>query len=218
MKNLDTTAVRDGLVEVLELDPEVQRASIELYRQLAKGRPVPPEDVASKEQLESSAFSPVEYDEQGRVVAFGGLSLKPTSHRFEVGGQRLYTWCALDALFLPHVLGLPARIESTCPVSGRRIQLRVGPEGIESCKPDGALMSLVVPGSRLKGNVRSNLCCHVHFFATENAARAWSSEHEGSTLLPVSGASELAQDITQRLFKDTNRVGNRGEPWSESDL
>ncbi len=203
MKSLATAAVRDGLVKVLELDPEVQRASIALYRQLARGRPVPPEDVASRERLESSALSPVEYDEQGRVVAFGGLSLEPTPHRFEVSDQSLYTWCALDALFLPHVLGLPARIESTCPISGRQVRLRVGPEGLEASEPSDALMSLVVPGARLKGNVRSNLCCHVHFFASEDAAHTWISDHTGSTLLPVSEASELARDMTQRLFKDS---------------
>ena len=95
MKGLDTAALRDGLLKALDLDPEVQRASIELYRQLARGRPVPPEDVASKEQLETSALSPVVYDDQGRVVAFGGLSLKPTPHRFEVSGQSLYTWCGV---------------------------------------------------------------------------------------------------------------------------
>ncbi len=202
MKNLDTTTLRDGLLKALEVDPEVQRASIELYRQLARGRPVPREDVASREQLETSALSPVEYDEQGRVVAFGGLSLKPTSHRFEVSGQSLYTWCALDTLLLPHVLELPAQIESTCPISGRQVRLRVGPEGLEALEPSDALMSLVVPGARLKGNVRSDLCCHVHFFASEDAARTWISDHTGSTLLPVSEASELAQDITRRLFGD----------------
>ena len=34
-----------------------------------------------------------EYDDQGRIIG-QGLTLRPTSHRFTVAGEELYTWCA----------------------------------------------------------------------------------------------------------------------------
>ena len=39
------------------------------------------------------------------------------SHRFEVAGRTLYTWCAWDSLFLPQILGQEAEVESTCPLT-----------------------------------------------------------------------------------------------------
>jgi alkylmercury lyase len=57
--------------------------------------------------------SDLETDEQGRVVGYG-LTLRPTPHRFEVDGQRLVTGCALDTLMFPRLLGVTARVESSC--------------------------------------------------------------------------------------------------------
>ena len=42
------------------------------------------------------------------------LTLRPTPHGFNVDGKQLYTWCALDTLFFPAVIGRPARVESPC--------------------------------------------------------------------------------------------------------
>jgi hypothetical protein len=40
--------------------------------------------------------SHLQRDQQGRVVAFSGLSLRPTAHRFEILVPPLHTWCAWD--------------------------------------------------------------------------------------------------------------------------
>lgn len=80
-----------------------------LLRELARGKPISAAalaastDRAEHDVTDTLARWPnVRRDDHGRVVAFGGLSLRPTEHRFEVGGRRLYTWCAWDTLFLPH--------------------------------------------------------------------------------------------------------------------
>lgn len=217
--NRDSKALADGLTETLKVDVEAQRAGVELYRQLADGKPVPLENVASvlavsvgdlKETLEKWAISALEYDEEGRVVAFGGLTLKPTAHRFQLAGQTLYTWCAFDTLFIPRLLNKTAQVTSTCPVSGRSIHLSVGPDGIEQCRPDGAYISLLTyPASQLKGNVKSCFCCHIHFFASQDTAHTWLSQHEGASVLPVNEASKLVQSVTERAFRLPGQVPNR---------
>jgi alkylmercury lyase len=48
-----------------------------------------------------SRWPNVQYDDGGAVVAFNGLSLTPTPHRFCLPTRQLFTWCAWDTLFLP---------------------------------------------------------------------------------------------------------------------
>jgi alkylmercury lyase len=215
----DSNALADGLAETLKVDGETLRAGVELYRQLAAGKPVRLDNVASvlavsvgdlKETLEKWAISALEYDEKGRVVGFGGLTLKPTAHRFQVSEHPLYTWCAFDTLFIPRLLNKTAQVTSTCPVSGRSIHLSVGPDGIEQCRPKGAYISLLTyPASQLKGNVKSCFCCHIHFFASQDTAHTWLSHHEGASVLPVNEASRLVQSVTERAFLSPGQVPKR---------
>jgi hypothetical protein len=53
-------------------------------------------------------------NEQGAVVGSHGLSIIPTEHRISIGGQDLFTWCAVDAVGIPAVLGVDATIISKC--------------------------------------------------------------------------------------------------------
>jgi hypothetical protein len=62
-------------------------AALALLRELARGEPV---DAAAA----PARWLNVKHDESGRIVAFSGLSLTPTAHRFTVAGRKLYTWCA----------------------------------------------------------------------------------------------------------------------------
>ena len=204
--------LRDTLLSEFELEPESRRVSVELYRQLAAGRSVSPADVAAalsipvsrvEAVLAQATLSAAEYDEEGCIVSFGGLSLRPTPHRFQVGDQALYTWCAFDTLFLQRVLGKPAQVESTCPVSGSKIRFAVTSNGVGECTPDAPFMSLVTSETgQLKNNVKRSFCCHVHFFASAEAASEWNSERDGAVILPLAEAAELARSFSDRLFGD----------------
>ena len=209
--NQDLGALTDGLVEAFKVDIEVQQAFVELYWQLAAGKPVPLENVASvlavsvgqlKKSLGEWVISALEYDEQGHVIAFGGLTLKPTPYRFEVAEKMLYTWCALDCLFIPRLINKSAKVESTCPVSKCLIRLLIEPDRIGQCNPDGAYISIVPLGScQLKVNVRDSFCCHVHFFDSHDTAHTWLLEHEDAFILPVNKAFKLAKIIADQLLK-----------------
>ena len=93
-----------------------------LLRLLAEGSPISPSRVAAElnmapDELASALerSTAVELDEEGNVTAAFGLTLSATPHRFQANGHEFYTWCALDTLYIPGVIGQTAKVESTCP-------------------------------------------------------------------------------------------------------
>ncbi len=104
----------------------------------------------SADLLGDLAASGVEVDGTGHVVG-AALTTRRTPHRFLVGGRDLYTWCALDALFLPGLLDQTALVRSTCPVTGADIRLTVAPDRVEECAPPGTVLTVVVPGDSYTG-------------------------------------------------------------------
>src|SRR5690242_12427239 len=110
-EGLDLQKLSDQIIglfpaEYVKLSPAEQRLSIQLYRLLARGRPVPLENLASASnisienvRLSLERCPGVVYDDSGGVIGYWGLALSKMSHCFEVGDQMLYTWCAWDSLF-----------------------------------------------------------------------------------------------------------------------
>jgi alkylmercury lyase len=136
----------------------------------------------------------VHFDAGGRVVAFIGLGLSPTTHRFEVSGRALYTWCAWDTLFIPRVLGQAARVQSECPVADQPIRLLSMPDGIRNLEPAGTLVSFVTPQrARVEKDVIASFCCQVHFLSSADAAERWLAPHPDRLILSVEEAGQLGQ-------------------------
>ncbi|MEW6208698.1 MAG: organomercurial lyase, partial [Acidobacteriota bacterium] len=129
-------------VESIKLNTVEQLVSVQLYRLLASGQPVSIERLASEVKLPRDAvqvileqWPGVFYDEAYCVVGYWGLALPKMSHRFEINGQVLYTWCAWDSLFIPEILGVTAQVESFCPVTGNKIRLTVAPDLVKHADP-----------------------------------------------------------------------------------
>lgn len=183
-----------------DLDPSQQRLALATYRLLGEGRPFRPEELARRVNLPTEEVASffdewpmVQRDRQGRVVAFGGLTLEPTSHALEVDGRTLHTWCALDTLFLPELLGRPARIRSTSPETGETISLTVDGAGVHDVAPEGAAMTLHEVGGFDLQDVVGTFCCYVHFFASEQAARAWAERSEGTYVASIAEGFEYGR-------------------------
>ena len=177
----------------------------ELFRQLllllVEGKPVSPDQVAvtiakSREEAVDllRELPSVELDDEGNLIGMG-LTLRPTPHRFEVEGRTLYTWCALDALIFPSIIGKPVCIESPCPVTGTVIRVQLTPNTVERVEPPSAVVSMVTPETI--EDVRSAFCNFVHFFSSSESATKWLADNPGAVVISVDEAYNLGRMLTK---------------------
>ncbi|MCI0156556.1 organomercurial lyase MerB [Leifsonia shinshuensis] len=150
-----------------------------------------------------AAVPDIEY-EYGRIIG-QGLTLRPTPHRFEVNGEQLYTWCALDTLIFPTLLDASARVESVSPTTGEPITITVGPRGVQSVSPETAVVSLVNPSDMT--SVRSAFCNQVHYFTSAGDAQTWLETHPGGEVMPVTEAYALGTQMARTMIENAQEVG-----------
>lgn len=177
-----------------------------LLRLLAHGEPATAEALAEAtgcpvEEVRRvlPTLPSVELDAQGRVVG-SGISLRPTPHRFVVNHRQLYTWCALDTLIFPKILGATAQVLSPCHVTGEPVSLTVHPDHVTDLEPATAVVSVVTPDDVI--DVRAAFCSQVHFFASAEAAQPWLEQHPDITVLPVAEAFALASQLSAGPFEE----------------
>ncbi|WP_308468503.1 organomercurial lyase MerB [Rathayibacter soli] len=180
---------------------------VPLLRLLALGQPVEVGALAAAtgkavpEVIRALASVPdTEYDDAGRIIG-QGLTLNPTPHHIEIGGILLYTWCALDTLIFPAILGASARIESACQACGVPVRVTVNTSGATAVEPVSAVVSLVNPEDM--STIRSAFCNQVHFFASPEAAQPWLAAHPGGTIIPVTEAYQLGTTMAENLLNKT---------------
>ena len=181
--------------------------AVTLWRLLSRGEPVTTSMLAdatgrSPSQVSSQLerWPNVEHDSNRGVVAFGGLTLRDTAHRFEIDGRRgLHTWCAFDTLFLPAILEATAQVRSACPVTHRAVELVVTPERVENCDADALYVSFPPMAQADARNIARTFCCHVHFLDGADAARAWTAAHAHGAALRLPADFELGHDVIAPL-------------------
>ena len=146
-----------------------------------------------------------EWDGDGRLVGFG-LILRPTAHRFTVGGRTLYTWCPADTLMFTMILAEQAVAESTCPVTGEAIRVELSRQSLVSLSPPTAVITQRL-GFEPVGDLRTEVCDHGLFFASPAAASGWAAEHPDGEVLSVAEAFDRSRATCEALgWLDTNRT------------
>ncbi len=196
--------------EFLNLSLKEQKLSVHLYRLLAEGQPVSTERLANDLNLPSddvtnilNKWPGVYYNQDNYIIGYWGLALPKMSHRFAINGHTLYTWCAWGSLFIPEIINETAHVESTCLVTGKKIQLTVTPDGIEKLNPASAVMSFVTPESfKIRENVISNFCHYIHFFISSEAGSNRKSDNQGTFILSIDEAYYLGRKKNAVQYKD----------------
>ena len=193
-----------------------QRLSLDLYRLLAEGQPVP--RTALAKQLEISietvnrildGWPGVFSDGEQRIVGYWGLSIPAayrSTHTMKMNGRTLAAWCAWDTLFLPQLVGHTAEIESASPNNAGTVRLSITPQHVERVEPVEARMSVLVPDAQeMQKNVVTSFCHFVHFFPSRQAAESWTGKHAGTFLLSIHEAHVLARLKNQAQYRDVLR-------------
>ena len=187
------------------LSLEHRHLFVPVLQQLATARPVEPQrlaDLAGLPVEQTVALlrqAPGEWDPSGTRLVGLGLTSKPTRHRFQVHGHSLYTWCAVDAMFFPMLIGAPARIQSPCVATGHLIQIDLTPAGVEHVEPSSAVVSVVTPATDVS-EVRRAVCAAQNFFCSAEAASQWQAEYPQALLLPVTDMFELYRRVVVQVW------------------
>jgi alkylmercury lyase len=206
----DLTALAAALAQAMpEFDADERRLGVAAYRELATGEAVSPERLARRTGLaapqveERLARWPGVYrDSQGALIGFWGLTQQEIPpHRFEVAGQRLWTWCSWDSLFIPVILGTTAHVQSVCATTGMPISLVVTPDGVAEAAPAGAVISFLRPAGKFDADVIASFCHHVLFFSSEEAGRQWIAERPHHFLLSLEQGFVLGRLVVEARYE-----------------
>lgn len=173
----------------------------ELVRQLANGRPTSRPALAAAlgwpgERVEASLARVRSVEFEGESIVGAGLTLRPTPHVFEIDHRRLYTWCALDALMFPAIIGKICRVVSPCAMTGTPVSVTVSPDRVLDCQPQEAMVSVVLPDLT---NLRESFCDRVRFFGSASVAESWVASREAAVVMSVRQAFCLGQDLARHL-------------------
>ena len=201
---------------LLDYGPDRSRLLLRILRTLGQGRPVSVEQVdqlidelgISRDDGRALVSQVAERGPDESVVGMFGLTLNETQHRLTVNGNQLFTWCALDTLFLPIVLGQSTSIESESPMGNAKVRLTVSPRRVEAVEPAGAVVSIVAvdPDTADISSVEAvwgTFCNHVFFFATRSDAQAWAAgrdNRDAIEIVSVDEAFELGQLLSSTLL------------------
>jgi len=179
-----------------------------IVQQITRGEPVTSATLQASLQVNQyeleqrlAQFPDVEFDRVGNIVGLG-VSMVPTSHRFQIGGKLLYTWCAFDTVLLPPFLSVEAQVQSTCPVTSQTITFIATYEGtVLDLFPAGSVMSLIVPANR--GDcTRATFCQQSLLFQSEQAAATFLADHPETLILSVEGAASVGRLVAQSCLPD----------------
>jgi alkylmercury lyase len=190
-----------------------QRLSLDLYRLLAEGQPVPRTALAKRQEIPLETvdrildgWPGVFSDAERRIVGYWGLSIPEayrSAHTLKTNGRTLSAWCAWDTLFLPQLLGHTAEIESVSPNDARLVRLTVTPRQVERVEPVGARMSLLLPDiQEVQKNVMTSFCHFVHFFPSREAGLSWTAKHVGTFTLSIHEAHVLARLKNEAQYRE----------------
>lgn len=185
-------SLRD-LMQELRISPKLNKTEsvllMDIIRDVSNGNRVSlnelkkriPEAKLPKKNLDAFLLRECELDDKGNIVGVYGLSQNRGRHRIFINGKMLYTWCALDSLYMAQLFNQTVRVESVCPQTNDQILLTLSPQKVEKYKPADAIISVVHPATNqcevtTVDAVNECFCQYSNFFSSIAAAKNWFHE------------------------------------------
>jgi hypothetical protein len=141
-------------------------------------------------------------DHAGRITAAYPFSALPTPHRVQIADSAtVFAMCAIDALGISAMTGLPAVIESADPSTGQPVTVHVD-RASTTWDPATAVVYVGHTGNECAGPSASVCCGYMNFFATRAAAAIWAAAHPeiSGAILSQSHALQIGISIFGQLL------------------
>jgi hypothetical protein len=142
-------------------------------------------------------------DPGGQITAAYPFSAVPTRHRVQITGEAtVFAMCAIDALGISAMTGLPVVIESADPSTDAPVTVHVD-QAASTWDPDTAVVYVGRPGGQCAGPSASVCCGYMNFFANRAAASAWEASHPEITggILSQARALQVGIGIFGQLLR-----------------
>lgn len=199
-----------------------KKLSLSLYRLLANGLPVPVGKLAEASGIDDaeisktlSSWAGVQFDDNGNVIGFWGLTVKPMQHQLILEDKTLYTWCAWDGLFIPELLGKPATLITQCPISKTRLSVFVDDKANFETPTPEIIMSFLEPRQAMfDEDIIGQFCHYIYLFQDRKTARQWTASNPNTVLLDLTQAMELGRLKNKKQFG--NLIQNTRSPHSST--
>lgn len=168
---------------------------------LAEGHPVSINEVAEVAGWPAARVARVLHSSPDAEWTATGLlsglcvTLQPTPHRLTVGGPTMHVWCAFHALTIPAILGKEAHLESTCIVTGTRIEFDVSADGFAIVEPATAVIAVRTCAENTPTEIVPS-CVHQALFRDIAVTARWADDHPDHKVLSVRDASRYARLVT----------------------
>jgi hypothetical protein len=208
----DTSTVDSYADAIAQAMPPLTARQLDLvlatYRAMLVGRPSEVAAIAadagwdSTEAANQLADWPGVYlDDANRVIGFWGLTVEPISTQLvttESGSS--WAWCALDPLFILPLVGERGTVAARSGVTGTPVELEVTPGRASRMSPgDDVYISFLIPKGPFTSDVQLTFCDYVLFFDGRESAERWTTEHPGTTALPLDDAAAIGRHMAERL-------------------
>jgi mercuric reductase len=157
---------------------ELHRAVIRSL--VMRGRPPARQEIGERlgpDQLDAAlarlgADDLVVLSEDGRdIVGAYPVTIETTPHQVRVSGETIHAMCALDALSVGPMFGVPLTIESRCRMTDCVIHIEQEGERIIAVRP--RTVRVGVRWQAPSGSAAHSLCMEMVFLRDEEAAERW---------------------------------------------
>lgn len=188
-----------------------QQTALAIYRSLALGKPVTIESVEKTIDQKKividkiiQSWPGVFFDDNNNIIGFWGITIETMPHHMIIDERTVYTWCAWDALFIPELINVSARVSSECPVTKQNIELQVSATQVKAISSQDIVVSFLKPNfDDFTNDITASFCHFVFFFVNRDAGEQWCAEHPNTFLLSLDEAFTVGKQMNADRYNLT---------------